>query len=264
MPGSTGDDVVAGELARAFRDGTIVARLPDEAVGSDGAARTVQEQARGHVDEAVAGWKVGATSAKAQAIMRASGPFFGPVFASRIWNDGVELPLPAGFRGFECEFALRLGADLPVRDGGYARAHLAIAIDAVVPVIELVATRQAIEGMGDARLAWADFGFNHGLVLGRPTMPPPLDALVDAVVVARIDDVEVARGTGAEVLGHPLEALAWLTRQGVPLAAGELVSTGTCTGLAALAAGQRAEAEFGAFGRVGFTAASASEPLLQP
>jgi 2-keto-4-pentenoate hydratase len=109
--------------------------------------------------------------------------------------------------------------------------------------------------MGNGRLAWADFGLNHGLVCGAPVMPPPLDALADAVVVARVDGDEVGRGTGAEVLGHPLEALAWLTRQGCALVAGDLVSTGTCTGIAPIINGQRAEADFGPFGRVGFRAA---------
>ncbi|GIS37183.1 MAG: hypothetical protein Ct9H90mP9_2130 [Pseudomonadota bacterium] len=28
--------------------------------------------------------------------------------------------------------------------------------------------------------------------------------------VMRIDDVEVGRGSGADILGHPMEALAWL------------------------------------------------------
>lgn len=245
----------AQALAAAFVEGRLIEPVPDVLVADDADAVALQAAVRDALDQPIAGWKVGATTAKAQAIMAASGPFYGPVFESRVWSDGAEVVLPPGLRGFECELALRIGADLPVREGGYERHHVAIAIDAVVPAIELVATRQRIEGMGHARLAWADLGFNHGVVLGAPVMPPPTDTLADALVVAKVDGAEVGRGTGAEVLGHPLEALVWLTRQGVALRAGDLVSTGTCTGIARLAEGAVAEGDFGPLGRVRFKAA---------
>ena len=245
----------AAILARAFATNGLIDPLPEPVVADDAAAARLQAAAISALGSPIAGWKIGATSAEAQAIMATTGPFYGPVFADRLWEDGAEIALPQGFRGFECEFALRLGTDLPRREGGYRADQLAIAVDAVVPAIEFVATRQRLAGMGDARRARADFGFNHGLVLGTPRMPPPLAVLTDAAIVARVDAVEVGRGTGAKVLGHPLEALAWLTRQGLTLAAGDIVSTGTCTGLGALGPGQLAMSDFGDFGRVSCVAA---------
>jgi len=244
----------AEALARAFAEGGMVDPLPADAVGDAARSRALQAEVITELGLDLAGWKIGATSAKARAIMGTEEPFYGPVFRSRLWADGAFVDLPAGFRGVECEFALRIGADLPARPGGYGIEQLVIAVDAVVPAIELVATRQRVDGMGDARRAAADLGFNHGLVLGAPLMPPPVRELGDAVVTARVDGAEVARGRGADVLGHPLQALAWLTRAGVPLAAGALVSTGTCTGLTPLANGQTAEADFGALGKVGVRA----------
>jgi 2-keto-4-pentenoate hydratase len=242
-------------LARAFAEGALVAPLPDDAVADGARARALQAEVITALGLELAGWKIGATSAAAQAIMGADEPFYGPVFRSRLWADGAIVDPPPGFRGVEGEFALRIGADLPVRPGGYGIEQLVIAVDAVVPAIELVATRQRVDGMGDARRATADLGFNHGLVLGAPLMPPPVRELADAAVTARVDGADVASGRGADVLGHPLEAVAWLTRAGVPLAAGALVSTGTCTGLVPLAAGQLAEADFGPLGRVSVRAA---------
>jgi len=240
----------AAALAAAFSNDALVAALPDEAVADSAAARRLQARVVDRLGLDLAGWKIGATSAKAQAIMATDAPFYGPLFRERIWADGAVVDLPAGFRGVECEFALRIGADLPPRQGGYGIEQLVIAVDAVVPALELVATRQRVEGMADALRATADLGFNHGLVLGPPLMPPPTRDLADAAVVARIDGVEMARGRGADVLGHPLEAVAWLTRQGVALAAGALVSTGTCTGLTPLGPGATAEGDFGPLGRV--------------
>jgi 2-keto-4-pentenoate hydratase len=68
-------------------------------------------------------------------------------------------------------------------------------------------------------------------VLGEPVSTFTIDSLLTAVGVARIDGAEVGRGTGADVLGHPLDALAWLAnhlqQRGLPLAAGYLATTGS-------------------------------------
>jgi 2-keto-4-pentenoate hydratase len=245
----------AAVLAAAFLDDGLVAALPADAVADAVAARRLQAEVVARLGLGLAGWKVGATSARAQAIMATEEPFYGPVFRERVWADGAVVDLPAGFRGVECEFALRIGANLPARPGGYGVEQLVIAVDAVVPALELVATRQRWDGMGDARRAVADLGLNHGLVLGAPLMPPPTRELADAGVVLRLDGVEAARGSGAAVLGHPLEAVAWLTRQGVALAAGMLVATGACAGLTPLGAGTVAESDFGPLGRVRVQAA---------
>jgi len=69
-----------------------------------------------------------------------------------------------------------------------------------------------------------------------------------------IEGVQKAKGTGAAVLGHPLNALIWFVNQqnkrGLGLRAGEVVTTGTCTGLVPVSAGQTAIADFGALGPV--------------
>jgi len=245
----------AAALAGAFENDELIAPLPAAAVADDATARALQAAVIARLGTAPTGWKIGATGAAAQRLMATTEPFYGPVFGARIWADGAIVDLPAGFRGVECAFALRLGAELPPRPGGYGIEQLVIAVDAVVPALELVATRQRLDGIGDARRATADLGLDHGLVLAPPLMPPPTRELAGAGVVARVDGVEVARGSGADVLGHPLEALAWLTRQGVRLPAGALVATGACTGLVPLAAGQTAEGDFGPLGRVRLKAA---------
>lgn len=235
---------VALELARALRSGESIEAVAESELATAADVHRLAAAARAAVDWPLAGWKIGATSPNARRVMQTDEPFFGPVFAPRVLKSGASVALPAGLFGFECELALRLGADLPGRPEGYDARALAIAIDAVVPAIELVATRQRLDGMGNARRAAVDFGFNHALVLGAPLAPPPLDRLPEIEVVALVDGEERGRGTGREVLGHPLEALAWLTRQGVDLAAGQVVSTGTCTGIAKLLPGQEARARF--------------------
>jgi 2-keto-4-pentenoate hydratase len=61
-------------------------------------------------------------------------------------------------------------------------------------------------------------------------------------------------GSGANVLGDPWLALAWLVDElsglGVPLKANEVVTTGTCLVPLPIAEGDRVTADFGALGKV--------------
>ncbi|MCY4275177.1 MAG: hypothetical protein OXE41_07280, partial [Gammaproteobacteria bacterium] len=61
-------------------------------------------------------------------------------------------------------------------------------------------------------------------------------------------------GTGANVLGNPLNAMAWLANclqlQGKTLQEGELVSTGAFCPIYSALAGDRISADFGVLGRV--------------
>ena len=63
------------------------------------------------------------------------------------------------------------------------------------------------------------------------------------------------KAPGANVLGDPRTALAWLANElsalGVTLAAGQTVTTGTCVTPMAIAPGDTVEADFGALGRMG-------------
>jgi 2-keto-4-pentenoate hydratase len=61
-------------------------------------------------------------------------------------------------------------------------------------------------------------------------------------------------GTGASALGDPRKVLDWvinkLSRDGVSLAKGQVLSTGTCTGVVKLEPGQVAVGDFGTLGKI--------------
>jgi 2-keto-4-pentenoate hydratase len=61
-------------------------------------------------------------------------------------------------------------------------------------------------------------------------------------------------GTGARALGDPMNVLLWLANQqsihGRVLKSGEIVSTGTCTGLDPVMRGDHVQADFGDLGSV--------------
>jgi 2-keto-4-pentenoate hydratase len=81
--------------------------------------------------------------------------------------------------------------------------------------------------------------------------------LLAVVGRALINGVEVSRGTGADVLGHPHHALAWLANHlaadGKGLRAGEIVLTGSLVKTVWLNAGDSVAMELVGLGRVEVT-----------
>jgi 2-keto-4-pentenoate hydratase len=95
----------------------------------------------------------------------------------------------------------------------------------------------------------ADGAANGRYVLG-PEIPHWRDGDLAALPVTLEVDGAIRRsGTGAEAMGHPFNVLLWLAealrQRGQGLAAGDLVSSGSCTGMLRPAAGQRMRARFG-------------------
>ncbi len=73
-------------------------------------------------------------------------------------------------------------------------------------------------------------------------------------VLGQVTGGPACRGSGANVLGDPRTALAWLVNElsglGIPLRAGQVVTTGTCLAPLPIDANQKVTADFGVLGRV--------------
>jgi 2-oxo-3-hexenedioate decarboxylase/2-keto-4-pentenoate hydratase len=110
--------------------------------------------------------------------------------------------------------------------------------------------------MGAPTLVADDF-FAAGCVLGKPVARSAAPDLRDVVGRAVVNGVEVGRGTGADVLGHPHNALAWLANHlaadGKGLRAGEIVLTGSLVKTVWLGAGDKVKMELTGLGTVHVT-----------
>lgn len=178
------------------------------------------------------GHKIGCTTPVMQAFLGIDHPCAGAVFATTVFERSAELPLADYHRiGVECEVAARLAADLPAQGGGHTRDSVADAVDALMAGIELVDDRYVdYPGLSAPTLIADDF-FNAGVVLG-PEVAAWRDLDLEALEgVMTIDGAEVGRGRGADILEHPLNALAWLANhqvaRGMPLRAGDFVMLGS-------------------------------------
>jgi len=133
--------------------------------------------------------------------------------------------------------------------------EIADRIEAMVPAIEVVGSRFE-SGLADSgrEFVTADGGANVAFVGGRAQLDWPVDALADTGVELYKNGELAATGRGGDALDHPLNVVAWLiehcAKHGTALVAGDVVTTGTCTGLVAVSPGDTVEVRFADLGEV--------------
>ena len=204
---------------------------------------------------ALVGYKIGCTSPVMQRYLDIPHPCGGGVFAKGVHQSGASLSANDFVRvGVECEIAVRLGRDLAPSQAPFTADAVALAIEAYLPAIEIVDDRYVQwETMGAPTLVADDF-FAAGCVLGSPVAPTKAPDLLEVIGRAVINDVEVSRGTGADVLGHPHNALAWLANhladENKGLHAGQIVLTGSLVKTLWLDAGDEVTMELSGLGTV--------------
>jgi 2-oxo-3-hexenedioate decarboxylase/2-keto-4-pentenoate hydratase len=249
----------ATTIAAARRNRTRLAALNDATVPRDEAEGYRVQRALHDlmlpVNGALAGYKIGCTSAVMQRYLDIPHPCSGGVFARGIHDSGVTLPA-AGYLhvGVECEIAVRLARDLPASAAPFTQQSVADAIEAYQPAIEIVDDRYVKwETMGAPTLVADDF-FAAGCVLGPPIARAAAPDLLAVQGRAIINGVEAGQGSGADVLGHPHNALAWLANhlaaQGRGLHAGQIVLTGSLVKTLWLKAGDSVVMQLDGLGRV--------------
>jgi 2-keto-4-pentenoate hydratase len=200
------------------------------------------------------GYKVACTNELAQAALHIDRPVFGRLMSQTTSPSGTTLAADRfTHRVIEAEFAFRVGVDVePVHDG-HTPATISEHIEALIPSIELVDYRFESWAVGALRIA-ADNAI-HGWWLHGETVADwrGHDLAASEVSVTR-NGALVTTGSGAAVLGHPLNVMAWLAdelpRFGLGLRRGDVVTTGVATDVFEADAGDSCVADFGPLGTV--------------
>jgi 2-keto-4-pentenoate hydratase len=180
---------------------------------------------------AVAGYKIAITTPVMQQLMGISHPCGGAIFASRVHDSPARLRCADYVNvAVECEIAVRLATDLP-RGRVYDRESVADAVGACMAAIEIIDDQNADYKRADALNLIANNAWNGGVVLGPARSEWRQKDLAALPGRMLINGQPVGNGVGADVLGHPLNALAWLANTMAererPLRAGMVVSTGS-------------------------------------
>lgn len=250
-------DAAAARLRAAYTDGPVEplrdALAPTDIDGAY-AVQTLNTRFWEAQGRRIVGRKAGLTAKAVQKQLGVDQPDFGVLFDDmQIFDGGALDPAMALQPKAEAEIAFVLGRDLPGLDT--TPEMIAAAIARVHAAIEIVDSRIA-----DWKITFADTVADNGssafFVLAGEGRPLSGLDLWSCGMVMEINGAIVSLGAGAAVLGHPLNAVAWLARtlaaRGEPLMAGQIVLAGALGPMVALQPGDHVRAVVGGVGEVSF------------
>ncbi len=204
------------------------------------------------------GYKAACTNTHAQELLGTDGPVFGRLFSHSTWTDGAEISAASlPMLVVEAEFAFEMAEDVPADRDGWTGDSISEFVGNMLPAIELVGHRFADWSTYDAPSLAADNAVHLGWVHGEPASGWRNLNLADCPVELCANGRICRTGSGALVLGHPMNVIAWLANalpgHGLSLRAGDLITTGVSTDIYPASRGERVCAEFGPLGRVCLT-----------
>lgn len=239
----------AALITAAWRNGTTLTALPEDIRPTTlRQGYAIQSQLSFAVKGTIVGWKIAATSLNGQQHIGVDGPLAGRLFADKMHRGPAHVSLAHNTMSVaECEFVFVLKSDLPPSAKPYTREAVLQAVGALHPGMELPNSRFVdFANAGAAQLA-ADNACAHQMIVGDAVPDGWKNTNLEAVATSiRINNEVVCRGTGADVLGHPLDALTWLANshdeRGTGLLAGQFVTTGVTGQPTRVASGDEVEA----------------------
>ncbi len=248
-PGLAAVDLLeAAWHSHTLLDGLPAALQPASIEAAYALQSALVERLGGH-----AGWKVGAADAQSE-------PGCSMLPRVCVLADGARIEASRfGFRGLEVEVGFEFGEDLPADPAACTFDRIIAAVAVVRPTMEIVASRYSQWRTRSPAEQLADLGSHGVLVVGAPVAgihPADIDSTTLEAVLS-CNGTEVARRRGANTAGDVRRLLAWLgphaAMRGRPIRAGDIVTTGSCSGLIEGSAGERYAGTPGALGTVNLT-----------
>jgi len=246
-------------LREARRSGRCLERVEPAWVPQDLARAMDLQRSVATELGAVRGWKISGLTADQQRAMGVTTPLAAPLLDPWVRPSGDATFARRQFvrPRLECEFAFELKTALPSRREPYTRPEVEAAIGALRIGVEVVDSRLPIGS--PVLMELADDLNNGAYVLGTANPAWQRIRYAQQAIALRWHDgtktTEIATGNGRPILdGDPVAAvvllanLAALAPRG--LCAGDVVTTGSCTGAVAIPGAGEFEADFGTLGSV--------------
>lgn len=202
--------------------------------------------------DVVVGKKIGLTSKAMQDMVGVKEADYGHVLSSGVFLEGQPVETSRLIQPrLEAEICFILKEDL--KGPGVTTANVLTATSGVMPAFEVIDSR-----IKDWKIriqdTVADNASNAAVILGgKLTRIKDLDLRLTGMVYEKNGDI-LATGTGAAVLGNPVQAVAWLAntlaQYGITLKAGEFIMAGALTAALPIKAGDNFTATFDRLGPV--------------
>lgn len=183
---------------------------------------------------AIVGYKVALTSEEMRRFVGVDAPQAGAMLETTVRRSPARVDAQDYSRLLvEFEIAVEMAEDLPAADAPFLRERVAQAVGAVMPALELADDRHAdyAELSKHPFELIADNAWNEGAVLGHPVKAWQGIDLGAVRGVATLNGQVVGEGRGADAMGHPFNAVAWiadhLAAHGRGLLRGDVVITGS-------------------------------------
>jgi 2-keto-4-pentenoate hydratase len=201
--------------------------------------------------ERVIGWKVGLTGRVAQETLGIYHPVSAFLLGNGVYATGDTVPL-SRFAELVVEVEIAFVMKRDLSGPGVTAASALLAVEGALPALELAELRW--DGKPTSGDLVADGTAANAIMLGQPVTPVVgLDLALEGVLCEMSGQL-VATNTAAEVLGNPLNALAWLANhlgeRGLGLRAGDLVMSGSISALLRPKPGDVVTARFTRLGAV--------------
>jgi 2-keto-4-pentenoate hydratase len=182
----------------------------------------------------IAGYRVAGASSLAQRYLGVKKPFSAGVYSGTMHQSGAKLRYQDfQHMGMDCDIAVRLAEDLSAAEGPFDAATVADAVDCYMPAVQVVDDRYVDWRRTDTATLIADDFFGAACVVGAPVSADELGDSVSLVGRALVNGTEVATAHARDLMGHPMNALAWLANamigRGEQLRAGETIFFGGLT-----------------------------------
>ena len=179
----------------------------------------------------LAGYKIALTSPQILAQTGLKGPVYGPIRKKRVFHEKAKVRADKWTRlGVELEIVFIMGSDVP-KGTTYDKDSIAQYVGDARAGFELIEDRGADYTRLTVNGLIMDVGWNGGSLIGKHNRNWRNLDLANLNGAIHFDGKEVRTGHSGDVLGHPLNALAWLANKlgehGKTLRKGMVVSSGS-------------------------------------
>lgn len=240
-------DRLAQRLIAARRSGERLAALaPEEIPATAAEGYAVQDAILRQLAVPIAGWKVGAASPTAE-------PQAGPILADRLKPSPASFALlPNALRTVEAEIAFEIARDLPMRSRAYSADEVWDAVGALHIGIEILESSYVDRRKIAEHAVLGDLLNNGGYAYGAAIADWRGVDVATPQAILFINGKEVRRAQAGTPGGHPRRLLGWLANhaatRGKPLKRGDIVTTGSHTGMLDATPGSQVQAVFDGLG----------------